>query len=152
MVLPLIAFIVFYKDSILHLIFFLRDRYVLHNKKSRKKNFVFNLLRMRKEGCIKINRVFLKTFLKTKFCIIRNLILNKISLKRIIRNVKEVKIAATNTYEQTITDVKSCITKDAANIYSFITDIIVNTIYCVKNAPEDNPSTTIKSTTHAFDV
>jgi len=54
MVLPLIAFIVFYKDSILHLIFFLRDRYVLHNKKSRKKNFVFNLLRMRKEGCIKI--------------------------------------------------------------------------------------------------
>jgi len=48
------AFIVFYKDSILHLIFFLRDRYVSHNKKSRKRNFVFNLLRMRKEHCIKI--------------------------------------------------------------------------------------------------
>jgi len=48
------AFIVFYKNSILHLIFFLRDIYVPHNKKSRKKNFVFNLLRMRKESCIKI--------------------------------------------------------------------------------------------------
>jgi len=48
------AFIVFYKNNILHLIFFLRDRYVPHNKKLRKKNFVFNLLRMRKESCIKI--------------------------------------------------------------------------------------------------
>jgi len=48
------AFIVFYKNSILHLIFFLRDRYVPHNTKSRKKNFIFNLLRMRKESCIKI--------------------------------------------------------------------------------------------------
>jgi len=49
------AFIIFYKNSILHfLIFFLRDRYVPHNKKSRKKNFVFNLKRMPKESCIKI--------------------------------------------------------------------------------------------------
>jgi len=45
---------VFYKNSILPLIFFLRDRYVPHNKKPRKKNFVFNLKRMRKESCIKI--------------------------------------------------------------------------------------------------
>jgi len=29
-------------------------RYVPHNKKSRKKNFVFNLKKMRKESCIKI--------------------------------------------------------------------------------------------------
>jgi len=51
------AFIAFYKNvykNILHLIFFLRDRYVPHNKKSRKKNFVFNLKRVRKESCIKI--------------------------------------------------------------------------------------------------
>jgi len=50
------AFIVFYiyKISILHLIFFLRDRYAPHNKKSRKKNFIFHLKRMRKESCRKI--------------------------------------------------------------------------------------------------
>jgi len=48
------AFIVFSKHSILHLIFFLHHRHVSHNKKSRKKNFVFNLKRMRKESCIKI--------------------------------------------------------------------------------------------------
>jgi len=48
------AFIVLYKNSILHPIFFLRDRYVPHNKKSRKNNFVFNLLRMRRESYIKI--------------------------------------------------------------------------------------------------
>jgi len=48
------AFIVFYKKSILHLIFFMR--YVPHNKKSRKKNFVFNLKKnaLEKESCIKI--------------------------------------------------------------------------------------------------
>jgi len=92
------------------------------------------------------------SFLKMKFCVIRNLILSKTSLNRIIRNSKEVKIAATNTYEKTITDVKSCITKNTVNIYSFITDIIVNTIYCVKNAPKDNPSTTVKPTTLEFDA
>jgi len=35
------------KDSILYLIFFLHGRYVPHNKKSRKKNYVFNLKKMR---------------------------------------------------------------------------------------------------------
>jgi len=87
-----------------------------------------------------------------KFCIIRNLILSKASLKHITSNFTEVKIAAINTYEKTITDVKSCITKDAVNINSFITDIIVHTIYCVKNAPEDNSSTTVKPTTFEFDA
>jgi len=31
------------------LFFFLRDKYVPHNMKSRKKNYVFNLKKMRKE-------------------------------------------------------------------------------------------------------
>jgi len=48
------AFTVFYENSILHLIFFLRGRYVPHNKKSRKKNYVFNLKKMHKKSCIKI--------------------------------------------------------------------------------------------------
>jgi len=48
-----ITFIIFYKN-ILRLIFFLQDRYVPHNKKSRKKNFIFNLKKIRKESCIKI--------------------------------------------------------------------------------------------------
>jgi len=48
------AFIVFYKDSVLHPLFFLHVRYVPHNMKSCKKNYVFNLKRMRKESYIKM--------------------------------------------------------------------------------------------------
>jgi len=63
------AFIVFYKNSILHPIFFLRDRYIPRNKKSRKKNFVFNLKKMRKES-IKIKMSKNKLHLKKKLNIL----------------------------------------------------------------------------------
>jgi len=39
---------------IFYIQFFLHNKYVPYNKKYRKKNYVFNLKRMRKENCIKI--------------------------------------------------------------------------------------------------
>jgi len=47
------VFIIFYKYSIL-LNFFLHGRYVPHNKKLCKKNYVLNFKKMRKKSCIKI--------------------------------------------------------------------------------------------------
>jgi len=63
------AFIVFYKNSTLHSIFLL-DRYVSHNKKLRKKNYAFNLKRMRKENCIKIKTRKTKLRLREKLNIL----------------------------------------------------------------------------------
>jgi len=94
------------------------------------------------------------SFLKMQACVVKNLFLTGLRLKRISNNAKEVMTTATVTYGKTIIDVRSCTTKIIADARTSSMNIVIQTDNCITNTPINStpatsaaPITSVAATT-----